>query len=109
MQILNIWTKFEAFECKLEPFKRDSKHSNANSNLEMDSKHSNANSNHSKRILMEIRTIWKGFEAFECKFGTLERVSKHSNANLKHLKGIQSIQLQILTIRKVFEEFNCKF
>ena len=85
MQIGTIQKGFEAFECKFEPFERDSNHSKANSihskgilssrmqilSLRKDSKHSNANSNFSKRIqsiLMEIRTIRKGFEAFECKF-----------------------------------------
>ena len=69
MQILTIRKGFEAFEYKFEPFERDSKHLNANSN-------------HSKgfrSIRMQIVTIrtkfedgkqeWKGeFEAFECKF-----------------------------------------
>ena len=45
---------------KFEPFERDLKHSNANSN-------------HSKEIWsiwmqIQIRTIEKGYEAFECKF-----------------------------------------
>ena len=61
----------------------------------MDSKHSNANSKHS-----QIRTIRKGFEAFECKFEQFERDSKHSNANSKHWKGIRTIRMHIRTIQK---------
>ena len=68
---MQIRKGFEAFQCKFEPFKRDSKHSNTNSN-------------HSK-----------GFEAFECKFEPFERDSEHSHANLYHLKGIQRIRMQI--------------
>ena len=63
MQILTIPKGFEAFKCKLEPFKRDSKNSIANSN-------------HSKGIQsnqMQIQTIRKGFESFECKFEQFER------------------------------------
>ena len=69
MEILTIRNGFEAIECKFEPFKRDSKHSNANSN-------------HSKEIWsiriqirttqqgirMQIQSFLKGFEAFECQF-----------------------------------------
>ena len=58
MQILTISTKFEAFECKFKPFEQDSKHSNANSNR----------SKGIRSIRIEIRTIRKGFEAFEYKF-----------------------------------------
>ena len=51
MQILTIWTKFEAFECTFEPFERDSNAFKSKFEpLERDSKHSNANSNHSKEI-----------------------------------------------------------
>ena len=32
LQVLSIWEEFEAFDCKFEPFKKDSKHSKANSN-----------------------------------------------------------------------------
>ena len=59
-------------------------------------------------IQMQIRDIWKGFDAFKCKFEPFERVSKHSNANSSHSKVIQSIQMQILTIRKGFEAFKWK-
>ena len=80
---------------------------------------------------MQIRTIRKGFEAFECKFESFERDMKHSNANFNHSKGIrririeiqttqskrsnensnhskgiQSIRIQIRTIRKGFEAFD---
>ena len=58
---------------------------------------------------MEIRTICKGFEAFECKLEPFEKDSKHSNANLIHSKGIRSIRMQIWTIRKRFEAFESKF
>ena len=54
MQILTIRMSFEAFESKFKPLKKDSKHSNENSN-------------HSKgirRIKMQILTIRAGFEAF---------------------------------------------
>ena len=44
---------------------------------------------------MEILTIRKGIEAFECKFEQFEK--------------IQSIRMQIRTIRKEFEAFECKF
>ena len=72
MQILTIWTGFEAFECKFEAFERDSKRSNANSIP-------------TKGILsirMQIRTIRKGLEAFESKFEPFERDTKHSNAKI---------------------------
>ena len=49
-----IWKGLEAFEFKFEPFEKDSKHSNANSN-------------HSKgirSIQMQIWTIRNVFEAF---------------------------------------------
>ena len=55
MQILTIRKGFEAFELKLKPLKKDSKHSNENSN-------------HSKwiqGIRMQIQIIRNGFE---CKF-----------------------------------------
>ena len=80
--------------------------------FEKDSKHSNANSNHSKgirSIRMQIRTIQKGFEVFECKFEPFERDSKYSNANSNHSKGILSNQMQIRTIRNGYEAFECKF
>ena len=70
--------------------------------FERDSKLSNAISNHSKgigSIRIQIRTIRKGFEAFECKFEKFERDTKHSNV-------IRSIRMQIRTIRKIFEEWN---
>ena len=44
---------------------------------------------------MQILTIRKGFEVFECKFEQFER--------------IQSIQMQIWTIPKEFKAFECKF
>ena len=85
MQILIIQKGIEAFEYRFEPFERDSNHSNANTNtrkgfeafesefepLEKVSKHSNANLNHLKGIRnigMQILTVQKRFEAFECKF-----------------------------------------
>ena len=67
---------------------------------------------------MKIRTIQKGFEAFEWKFKpfegiqnirmkirtirkgleALERDSKYSNENSNHSKGIGSIRMEIRTI-----------
>ena len=109
MQILTIRKGFEAFECKFEPFERDSKGSNANSNHSKGiRKHSNGNSNHSKGIgiiQLQIRTIQKGFIAFECRFEPFERYSKHSNANSNRSKLIRRVQIQIRTIRKGFAAF----
>jgi len=51
---------------------------------------------------MQILTIQKGFETFECKFEPFEPNLKHLNANSNHSKGIQSIQMQNLTIREGF-------
>ena len=67
MQIRAIRKGLEAFEFKFEPFERDSKGSNANSNR----------SKGIRSIQMEILTIRKG--------------SKHSIANSNHSKGIHSI------------------
>ena len=69
-------------------------------------------SKHSKAIrnfLIEILTIGKEFEAFECKFEPFKRDSKHSNANSNRSKGIPSIRMQIRTIRKGFKAFELKF
>ena len=107
MQILTIQKGFE-------PFERDSKHSNANSNhlkgirsihgackfetFKKDSKHSNENLNplnEIRSIRMQILTIRKGFKAFQYKFESFERDSNHSNANSNHCKG--------------FKPFECKF
>ena len=52
---------------------------------------------------MQIRTIWKGFEAFECKFEAFRGDSKYSNANSNHSIGIRIIRMQIRTIRKGLE------
>ena len=81
MQILNIQTRLEAFECKFIPFEMDSKHSNANLNL-----------------LKGIRSIWIQIQ-------TTRRDSKHSNANSNLSKGIRSVLMQILPIQKSFEAF----
>ena len=69
MQILTIRKGFETFECKFQPFKKDSKHSK------------------------QIITIRKGFEAFECKFERFERDLKDSNANSNHSKSISNIRM----------------
>ena len=85
MQILTIRKGFEAFQCKFEPFERDS----------------NANSNHSKgirSIRMQIRTITKEFEAIESKFEPFERDSSTQMRTLAIRKGILSIRMQILTL-----------
>ena len=58
---------------------------------------------------MQIRTIRKGFEAFECKFEEFESDSKYSNANSNHSKGLQSIRMQILAFRKGLDAFERKF
>ena len=92
MQILTIQKGIEAFAFKNEPFKRDSKHSNA-----------------ILTIWMHILTIRKRFEAFKCKFQPFERHSKHSNVNLNHSKGSRSIRMQIQTLRTRFEVSKCKF
>ena len=84
MQIQTIPTKFEVFECKVEPF-------------EQDSKHLNAYSNHCKGIL----TIWMQTRTI--------RDSKRLNANSNHSKGIRHIQIQIRTIKTKLEAFEWKF
>ena len=43
---------------------------------------------------MQILTIRKWFEVFECKFEPFENDLKDSNANVNHLKGIRSIQFE---------------
>ena len=58
---------------------------------------------------MQIRSIQKLLEAFECKFEQLERDSKDSKANAHLLKGIWSIQVQIQAFQKEFNAFDCKF
>ena len=107
---LNHSKGIRSFECSFEPFESHSKHSNGNSN----------HSNGIRNIRMLIRTIRKGFEAFEfklqtirkrfeafeCTFKPFERDSKHSNGNLNHSKGIGSIRIQIQTIRKRFKHSN---
>ena len=100
---LNNSKGFKVFECKFQPFNRDSKHSNANSNyLKM-----------IRSTWMQIRTqipiIWKGFEAFEHKFEQFKKDLKQSNPNSKHLNGIASIRMQILTFWKKFEAFKSQF
>ena len=58
---------------------------------------------------MQIQTILKGFEAFECKLEPLEMDSNHSIANSNRSKRIWGIQMQVRTIRKGFEAFERKF
>ena len=58
---------------------------------------------------MQIITIRKRFEPFECKFEPFEPHSKKSNANLNPSNEIRIIWMQILTIRKEFEAFELKF
>ena len=58
---------------------------------------------------MQIRTIQKGFEASKSKLKPFERDLNHSNVNSNLLKGIRSIQIQILPILKGFEAFEYKF
>ena len=67
----------------------------------MDSKHWNANSNHSKgirSIRMQIRTIRKGFEAFEPN-------SEHSNANSNPSNEIQNFRIPFEWFEFAFECF----
>ena len=85
MHILTLRKGLERFECKFEPFEKDSKH------------------------LKQIRTIRKGFEAFESNFEQFEKDLKDSNVNSKLSKRIRSIRMQIRTIQKGFEGFECKF
>ena len=58
---------------------------------------------------MQILTIRKEFEAFECKFEPTVQDLKHLNAISNQSKGIQTIQMQIRIIWTRFEEFECKF
>ena len=81
MQIGTIQKIFEVFECKFEPFERDSKHSNAISNYLKGI----------GSVQMQFLIIWKKLEAFEFKFEPFERDSKHSYANTNHSKVILSI------------------
>ena len=62
-----------------------------------------------KQFGMQIRSIWTGFEAFECKLKLIEKVLKRSNANSNHSKGNRSVQMQIQSIQNGFEAFECKF
>ena len=78
--------------------------------MKRDSNHSNANSNHSN----EIRSIlmqfwhWKGILTIRVQILTIRKDSKHSNANSNHSNQIQSIWMQLLTIRKGFKALKCK-
>jgi len=53
-----------------------------------------------RSIRMQVRTIRKGFEVFECKFQPFELDSKLSNVNLNLLNGIRSVWMQILTFER---------
>ena len=64
---------------------------------------------HIRSILMQIRTIRKGFKACECKFEAFESDSKYSNENSNHSIGIRSFRMQIRTTRKGLEALECKF
>ena len=55
---------------------------------------------------MQIQTIGKRFEAFECTIEPFERDSKHSNANSNHSKVIRSFRMQIQAIQKGFKLSN---
>ena len=69
----------KGFKCEFEPFKRDMKQSNGNSN----------DSKGIQIIQIQIQTTRKGLEAFEHKFKAFERDSKHLNANSNHSKEHQ--------------------
>jgi len=58
---------------------------------------------------MQIRTIWKGFEASESKFEAFEPNSNYSNADSNPSSEIWSIRMQVLTIQKAFKAFECQF
>ena len=85
MQILNIRTKFEAFECKFLPFERV------------------------WSIRIEILTIRKGFEVFDYKYEPFERDSKHSNPNSNHSKASRTIPKGFEAFESKFEPFESKF
>ena len=98
MLIPTIRKAFKVLECQFQPFERDSKHSNANSN------HSNGIQSTWMQI-PTIRTEFEGFEsqfqpfrtafeAIECQFQPFQYHSKHSNANSNHLNGIGSTGMQ---------------
>ena len=57
---------------------------------------------------MQIRTIQKGFEAFETTFEPFQRDSKLSNPISNLSKRIRGIRMQIQTIQKELEAFECK-
>ena len=98
MQIPTIRNGFEAFECKFEPFKSESKHSNTNSNPSKGMQGIRSEPVF-QSVRTQIRTIWKEFNTFESKF---EKDSKHSNTNLNHSKGFEAFECK-------FQEFECQF
>ena len=127
---MRILTIRKGFECKFEPFKRYSEHSNAYSKFSpFECK---------LTIWMRFETFeckfWKRFKAFECKFEpikpnsngnsnpsneiqsirmhilTIEKgFSNQSNANSDYSYEIRKIRMQIQTIQKEFDAFECKF
>ena len=87
MQIQTIGKGFEAFESKFKPLERDSKHSNANSNLLKGIRsiwmqiltirkgiqiQIRTTRKGFEAFEFQIRTIWNGFEAFESQFESFE-------------------------------------
>jgi len=73
MQTRSIWTRFETFKCNFWPFKKDSKHLNANSN----------HSNEIQSILMQIWTL----RSIRMHILTIEKSSNNSNAYSTIEKG----------------------
>ena len=74
MQIRTIGKGFEVFKSKIEPFERDFKHLNANSNH---SKGIRSIRNQILYIRNQILIIQMGFAAFEIKFKPFKRDSQH--------------------------------
>ena len=83
---ITIRKGFEAFEWKFEPFEKDLKHSNANSNI----------SKGIRSIRIQIQTIRKGFEELRMQIRTIR-------------KGFEELRMQIRAIRKGFEAIEWKF
>ena len=83
--LMQKWNPLNGIRTIQMHIESDSHHlsSNFNYQVEQDSKRLNANSSYSKgirSIWMQILTIWKKPEAFECKFEPFQPNSKHSNA-----------------------------
>ena len=112
MQFRTIWMRFEALECKFQPFERDSNHRMVRICIWTRFEPFECKFLPSKGILtipMPIRTVWTRFEALECKVEPFEWHSKQQNANSNHSKRILTCRMPIWTIPMEFEQFECKF